>query len=182
MNQWALIETKGTLELVVIEAGGVLVGGTARECANHIQGTWQRGHDAVLLVRDRLGPELADELAPLRSGGVKLLKLGGAVAMTDTCSTVQKAVSVLSDLKDASGIETMGADFWAGRHEAAKTLMYELCGNHSRGLPIDEFHRRFEAYLERTLGDYFEAAKHASGFGARLEKNGTALLRCPHTL
>ena len=34
--QWALIETDGTTEIVTMEAGGVLIGGTAEETKEHI--------------------------------------------------------------------------------------------------------------------------------------------------
>ena len=41
--QWALIETDGIVELVTIEVGGVLIGGTAEETKQHIKEAGRRG-------------------------------------------------------------------------------------------------------------------------------------------
>ena len=43
-NQWVLVETDGNMELLIIEAAGVLVGGTSQQTAAHIDTTWARGH------------------------------------------------------------------------------------------------------------------------------------------
>jgi len=77
MNQWALIkETKDSpLEVVSIETAGILVGGTSQEIADHVAECWRRGQQACLLVRAELGGDLADELLPLKNGGVLLHKL-----------------------------------------------------------------------------------------------------------
>jgi hypothetical protein len=56
-------------------------------------------------------------------------------------------------------------------------VLDNLCGNHTRGLPVDAFNRLFEKYLNDNLGSEFAAAAAASGRGSRLEMSGTALLR-----
>ena len=66
-NQWCLIEVAGKLAVVVFEAGGTLVGGTAEEISRHIQTTWDRGQATILMLREELGHR-ADELAPLGQG------------------------------------------------------------------------------------------------------------------
>jgi hypothetical protein len=56
------------LEVVVFEAGGMLVGGTSEEVAAHIETTWERAQAAIVMLRAELGDK-ADELVPLRQGG-----------------------------------------------------------------------------------------------------------------
>ena len=73
-NQWCLIETGNNLEIVVIEAGGILTGGTAEETKNHIKETWVRGNAAIEALRMQLGDQ-ADKLVPLNRGGVRFLKV-----------------------------------------------------------------------------------------------------------
>jgi hypothetical protein len=60
---------------------------------------------------------------------------------------------------------------------AEKSLTDWLCGNHTRGLPVDAYNRLFETHLQDNLGAEFQEAAAASGGRARLEKNGVALLR-----
>ena len=61
-----------------MEAGGITVGGTAKMVAAHTLETWRRGQEGVGLVRAALvdvgGWELADRLAPMVNGGVRLHK------------------------------------------------------------------------------------------------------------
>ena len=73
-NQWCLIYDKQKeLNLITFEAGGMLVGGTAEKIASHIETSWARGSEAVMVLRDELiregGIRLADLVAPLRQGG-----------------------------------------------------------------------------------------------------------------
>jgi hypothetical protein len=78
MNQWTLIREDGELRVVTVEAGGIMVGGTAKMVAAHTLETWRRGQEGVDLVRAALvdigGLELADRLAPMVNGGVRLHK------------------------------------------------------------------------------------------------------------
>ena len=54
-NQWCLAHDKEMgLQLVTFEAGGVLVGGTAEKIAAHIEGSWELGAKAVMLMREEL--------------------------------------------------------------------------------------------------------------------------------
>ena len=90
MNQWVAIKSAaGEVTIVNVETGGILVGGTAQECADHIKETWRRGQRGVELVRSELiaehGVEVADALVPMKNGGVMLLKIGSAIH--DTCNT-----------------------------------------------------------------------------------------------
>jgi hypothetical protein len=55
-----------------------------------------------------------------------------------------------------------------------KALGGWLCGNHTRGLPVDAFNRNFEACLAAQLGEEFSEAQIGK---SRLEKIGVALLR-----
>ena len=89
MNQWVLLEKDGGHEIVSLETGGVLIGGTAQECADHIEKVWRRGQACIDLVVDELteeyGAAVALELVSVANGGVQLLKLMSE--MHDTCNT-----------------------------------------------------------------------------------------------
>jgi hypothetical protein len=82
MNQWALTREDGELSVMAVEAGGIMVGGTAKMMAAHTLETWRRRQvptqEGVNLVRAALvgigGLELADRLAPMVNGGVRLHK------------------------------------------------------------------------------------------------------------
>ena len=52
-----------------------------------------------------------------------------------------------------------------------------LCGNHVRGLSIDEFNRAHEKWMEETLGAAFRAASAATGPRSRFKLSGLAFLR-----
>jgi hypothetical protein len=54
MNQWTLTREGGELRVVTIEAGGIMVGGTAQEVSAHAKGTWGRGQVGVDMVRQEL--------------------------------------------------------------------------------------------------------------------------------
>ena len=88
-NQWILIkDADGELDVVAVEAGGILVGSKATEIAAHIKKTWERGERAIAILRQYLadshGQDAADEPVPLKSGGCKLLKVRST--MSDTVS------------------------------------------------------------------------------------------------
>ena len=176
MNLWALIwGSDGKLRIVTMECAGLMVGGTSREIAAHIKLQFERMQAAVLLVRARLGPELADLLCPLANGGVQILKI--LSMMHGTCSCANKVVPEVEILKEESGVAIFGANMWATLEDSKTTLTDYLCGNHTRGLPVAAFNRLFEDYLKLNLGTEFDDAKTASGGHARLEKSGVLLLR-----
>ena len=54
MNQWTLMREGGELRVVTIEAGGIMVGGTAQEVSAHTKETWRRGQVGVDMVRQEL--------------------------------------------------------------------------------------------------------------------------------
>ena len=54
MNQWTLIREDGKLRVVTLEAGGIMIGGTAQMVASHTVETWRRGNQAVEMVREEL--------------------------------------------------------------------------------------------------------------------------------
>ena len=58
----------------MLEAGGLLTGGTAEKTKNHIKDTWVRGSAAIQALRVKLG-NMADKLVPLNRGGVSFLKV-----------------------------------------------------------------------------------------------------------
>ncbi len=64
------------------------MGSTSEEIAEHIRLSWQTGQECVEVLRDALGPELANMYVPLTNGGVQLHKLQGV--MHDTCNTANK--------------------------------------------------------------------------------------------
>jgi hypothetical protein len=61
------------MSAVTLECCGVLAGVKAQEIVNHIEATWERGQQAVALLRQKLPADLVDTLAPLTNGGVHLL-------------------------------------------------------------------------------------------------------------
>ena len=162
------------MEVVVFEAGGTLVGGTAEEITAHIQTTWDRGQAAIVMLREELG-EKADDLVPLGQGGVLLLKLQSV--MHDTCNTANAVPALLEARKGVSGEQFFGAAVWNTYGKQEKKLYNYFCGNHTRNLPIDAYNRRFEKWISAELGEQFAAAAAATGPTARLEKCGLSLLR-----
>ena len=76
MNMWALLEKAGAVKVVKIGVADILVGGTAENCADHIEKCWKRGGQCIELLREDLGPELAESLLPKVRGGLELHKIG----------------------------------------------------------------------------------------------------------
>ena len=125
-NQWCLMEEGGKLEVVVFEAGGSLVGGTAEEVSEHIQFTWERAQATMLMLREELGDK-ADELAPLRQGGMLLLKIESV--MHDTCRTAKKVRPLLQERKGICGRQFYGEEERESFGPEKRKLHDYLCGN-----------------------------------------------------
>ena len=128
-----------------MKQGGLLIGSTADEVKAHVKTTWKRGGEAVELARAKLGDN-ADDLIPLRNGGVKLLKIRST--MNDTCATAKLSARKVAEFVEESGIEHYGENEWRALPKADTMVLEYLCGNHARGLPFDEFFRAFEKFLE----------------------------------
>ena len=176
MNQWVLLqEGENAPEIVTIEAAGLTVGGTAQALADHVKNSWDVGQQAVILVRNELGPELCDELAPLTRGGVVLHKIQGS--MHDTCNTANLVPRLMLELRETSGRLFYGEDEWEALPEAEKPWYDYLCGNHTRNLPLDEWNREFEAYVKDELGEAILELQKAGGGRTRVEGSGILLLR-----
>jgi len=56
-----------------------------------------------------------------------------------------------------------------------KSMSHFLCGNHTRGLPIDEFHRQFSAYIAAKFGEETREAKKTNQL-LRLETSGQSMV------
>ena len=111
MNQWVSIEENGgTPEIVHMDTAGILVGGTAAECADHIEQLWNLAQEAILFLWEELTSMgvNADELVPLTKGGVQMLKL--CSEMHDTCNTANAVVAHLRRMKIANGIDVLGEE------------------------------------------------------------------------
>ena len=91
------------------------------------------------LLREELGPDLADVHAPIILGGVQLHKL--QCAMHDTCNTANKTARLAKSLRETSGQLFFGYDEWESKAEDDKPWFDYLCGNHTRNLPMDEFNK-----------------------------------------
>lgn len=125
--------------VITIECCGLLVGSTSEEIADHIRASWLTGQECVELVREALGPLLADVLAPMKHGGVQLHKLQGV--MHDTCNTANKTARLAKTLRETSGQLFYGYDEWETRVEEDRPWFDFLCGNHTRNLPMDQFNK-----------------------------------------
>jgi hypothetical protein len=75
-NQWAMIEDTEGIDVVIIEAGAILVDGTAEGCAQHIKTSFERGQRAVMLCLQKCielhGEDAAEEILPIKR---ELLKI-----------------------------------------------------------------------------------------------------------
>ena len=148
LNQWVRIEEQGAVHVLTLECAGLLTGGTALKVGEHVKVFWQRGQQAMTMLREVMGEE-ADTYVPLVNGGINLSKLCGV--MHDTCNSANAIARRIRVLRDESGSELYGDEEWRrmlGVHER-KWLDF-LCGNHSRNLHFDVFLRLFEAYIKVT--------------------------------
>ncbi len=84
--------------VVTIEAAGFTVSGTATQIAEHVRKSWDLGQQAVHMVREQLGPALADELVPLVGGGVLIHKIQSSVH--DTCVAANLVPSLVLELRE----------------------------------------------------------------------------------
>jgi hypothetical protein len=146
MNQWVRIEEAGELHVVTLECAGLLTGGTARKVGEHVRVFWQRGQQAITMLREQLGAE-ADIFVPVVNGGIDLSKLCGV--MHDTCHAANAIARTVRVLRDDSGRALYGAEEWGrmiGDHE--REWLDFLCGNHSRNLHFDAYLRLFASYIK----------------------------------
>ncbi len=127
------------------------------------------------MVRDALGPELADVLVPVAEGGVQVHKIYGL--MHDTCSTANRVAALMAELRDQQARKHFGDDAWESTPPHVKTVHDFLCDNHSRNLLVDHFNTSHNEYLEQELGEAMRAARATTGGRVRLECSGVSFLR-----
>ena len=174
-NQWCLVKRETGVAIITLECAGLLPSSTAAETVEHVKKIWERGRACVEMVREQLGADLKDTLAPLKNGGLMLHKIFGL--MHDTCSTANLVAELMASVRDEVGEEYFGTDEWDGRDNKAKPMFDFLCGNHTRNLLAVRFEKRHDAFLEAELGEALRAAKTACGGRVRLECSGTHFLR-----
>jgi hypothetical protein len=117
LNQWVRIEEAGEVEVLTLECAGLLTGGTAHKVGEHVKVFWQRGQQAMTMLREVLGEE-ADTYIPMVNGGITLSKLCGV--MHDTCHAANAIARKVRVLRDESGSELFGQEEWGrmlGEHE-----------------------------------------------------------------
>jgi hypothetical protein len=146
LNQWVRLEEGGELHVVTLECAGLLSGSTTKKVAEHVRVFWERGQQAMAMLREELGAE-ADTYAPCVNGGVSLSKLCGV--MHDTCNSANSIARAVRVLRDDSGRDLYSEAEWQlmlQDHE--REWVDFLCGNHSRNLHIDAYARNFESYVK----------------------------------
>ena len=174
LNQWVRIKEGDDLHIVTLECAGLLVGSTASKVAAHVRLHWERGQEAIAMLREELGA-MADVFVPLVKGGISLSKLGGV--MHDTCNCANAIARKVRVLRNDSGKELYGDEEWKRMAKEEHAWCDYFCGNHSRNVHFDAFSRLYEAYIKRKLGVGLEAARLKSGGRVRVEASGDALLR-----
>ena len=146
LNQWVRIEEDGQLHVVTLECAGLLSGSTTQKVGEHIRVFWERGQEAMALLRVALGDN-ADTYAPLVNGGISLSKLCGV--MHDTCNSANSIARAVRVLRDDSGRDLYSQAEWQRMEEDHERPWLDfLCGNHSRNLHIDAYARNFETYVK----------------------------------
>ena len=78
--------------------------------------------------------------------------------MHDTCNTANATAREIARLVEEKSRELYGDEAWESMPEEERCVLDFLCGNHTRGLPVDAFNRRFEDWIEAELGEAFAAA------------------------
>jgi hypothetical protein len=173
-NQWCRIREGDSYKVVTMECAGLLPGASAELVAEHVRRTWERGKEALNLLRHELGEE-ADALVPLVNGGVNFAKLQSV--MHDTCNHANKVARLAKEIRNDSGREFYGEEEWKRMEEFQIGWQDFLCGNHTRNLPVDAFNRRYETYMKAKLGPALEAAKYRGGGYTRIEPSGILFIR-----
>ena len=127
------------------------------------------------MLREDLGPDVAEELVPMVNGGVQLHKIFGL--MHDTCSTANRVAELMAVLREEKARAFYGDAAWDVADPCQKIVHDFLCGNHSRNLLIDRANGFYDAFLEKELGEAMRAARAAAGGRVRLECSGVCFLR-----
>ena len=174
LNQWCRINEGGAYKTITIECAGLLSGSTSARIAAHVEILWERGQQAVGMLRAELG-NAADNLVPLVKGGVTLTKLRGA--MHDTCNCANLVAKKVRGIRDDKGKAMFGVEEWAAMQETGCGWQDYLCGNHSRNLHFDAFNRAFTSYIKVLMGEGMAVAKLRSGGRLRVEAEGEAFVR-----
>ena len=174
LNQWCRIRDGAEYRHVTIECAGLLTGSTSERVAEHVKLTWERGQQAMALVRSELGPD-ADDLLPLINGGVTMAKIRGA--MHDTCNAANAVGRKVRGIRDNIGKELYGAEEWAVMQTNGSGWQDFLCANHSRNLHFDAFARRFKVYVVDLFGDSLSGARARGGGRLRIEPDGESFIR-----
>ncbi len=159
---------------MTIQIAGLTIGGTAQETAEHVAKSWELGQEAVLLVRNMLGPDVC-ELVPMSGGGVLLHKIKGA--MHDTCNTANLVPHLVLKMRETCGRLHYGDDEWKALPAGDRSWFDYLCGNHTRNLPLDQWNREFERYIKDELGEAIAEVQKSGGGRTRVEASGILLLR-----
>ena len=111
--------------MVTIECLGLLPGASAEMVGEHMWRSWERGHEALNILRQGLGEE-ADTLVPLVNGGVTLAKLRSV--MHDTCNHANKVARLAQGLRNDSGKQLYGDEEWKSMEEYQVGWQDFLCG------------------------------------------------------
>ncbi len=98
---------------LTIECAGLLPGSTAARVAAHVKIVWERGQQAVAMLREELGVA-ADTLVPLVQGGV-------------TMAVARK----VRGIRDDAGKDMYGAEERAAMQATDSGWQDFLCGNQS---------------------------------------------------
>ena len=83
----------------------------------------------------------------MEKGGVNLSKLRSL--MHDTCNTANATAREIALLVEKEGRELYGDKAWESMPEEERCVLDFLCGNHTLGLPVDAFNRRFDGWIEK---------------------------------
>ncbi len=132
LNQWCRIREGEAYVTITMECGGLLPERSSEQITEHIKKTWERGQEAITMLRTELGGE-TDTYVPLVNGGISLSKLRDVIWSVETENSVER---------ENSGKAMFGEDDWAERAEYKAGWQDFLCGNHSRNLPVNAFDRR----------------------------------------
>ncbi len=174
LNQWCRLKEGTTYRTVTIECAGLLPGSTASRIAAHVKIVWERGQQAVAMLREDLAEE-ADTFVPLVQGGVTMAKLRGA--MHDTCNCANLVAKKVRGIRNAAGQDLYGVEEWVAMQTSGSGWQDFLCGNHSRSLHFDAFNRAFTTYVKELLGEGMAVARLRSGGRLRGELDGEAFVR-----